>query len=140
MTRSRNPITQILSIHPPRIIRPTSMIPILIPLMPTLNQAIPKPRSLRTISNHPLNTPLRIPLIPLLPIMSLHQSRILDKIRCWRQRRWIPHIAPRFLHYDAEDHAGVNAGFVGDDGDPFLDVEYFCGRGVEEHESFVDVE
>lgn len=131
-TRGAHRVIEIGLIHRPRIVAAESLIVVAVPGVQLL-QSIPRRRALRTVADHLKDATLRVAGIERDAGVGLHDARVADAV----VGRADADVAAGFLHDDAEDGAGVDAGFGRDTLDGGLDVGDFAGAVVEGHEGGV---
>lgn len=125
---STDRIIEIILVHRSRVVSAESLIVVVVPSIQLL-QAIPGGGSLSAITDHLENAALRVAGVESDTSVGLHDARVSDAITSSTDAD----VASGFLHDDAKDSAGIDAGLRCDLLDGSLDETDFAGAVVEGH-------
>ena len=131
-TSSANRVIEIFLVHRPRVIAAESLVVVVI-LSIQLLQTIPRLGALGAVANHLENAALGVVGVESDAGVGLHDTRVTDTVVGGTDAD----VAAGFLHDDAKDDAGIDAGLRGDTLNGSLDEADLAGAVVEGHQGGV---
>ena len=131
-SRSTNGVVEIVLVHRPRVVAAESLVVVVVPRIQLL-QAISGRGTFGTVANHLENAALGVARVECDTSVGLHDTRVSDTVVGGTDTD----VAAGFLHNDAKNSAGIDAGLGGDLVDGSLDEADFAGAVVKGHQGGV---
>lgn len=131
-TSSANGIIEVILIHGSRVVAAESLVVVVVPSI-QLFQAISRRGTLGTVANHLKDAALRVTRVESDTSVGLHDAGVTDTVVGGTDAD----VTAGFLHYDAQDSAGIDAGLGGDLCNGGLDEADLARAVVEGHQGGV---